>query len=170
MLEKVSDGAKLHVFERFVQRALRLSELAIARAQLFETLDVGGELIGGFDEAVLVRMLVCLQIGIELFFELGRQSVCDLFDGELFELFVFAVDAVVEVFDGGGQIARHHLAHFVIEGVKDGLLRVDMPAEDAVFDADEGVRQDCDRVRMLHDVLVAHRAHELPALDELHAV
>ena len=91
MLEEVSDGAKLHVFERFVQRALRLSELAVARTQLFQTLDVGGELIGGFDEAVLIRMLLCLQIGIELFFELGRQGICDLFDGELFELFIFTV-------------------------------------------------------------------------------
>ena len=58
----------------------------------------------------------------------------------------------------------------MIEGEEDDLLRVHIAAENAVFNETEGVREHCHRVGMLHDVLFARTAHELPPLDELHAV
>lgn len=58
------------------------------------------------------------------------------------QLFVSAVDLAVEVFDGRGKIARHHLAHLVIERVKHGFGDIRFAAEKFGVRGGERVRED----------------------------
>ncbi len=170
MLHKIAQAGQVARAQVRLDGLLRLFELGVAALELFEALDVGGELVRRLDQLVFVGGGVRLDAGGEGGREFGGEHGEQLFAGEILQLAVRAADLAVEVLDGGGEVARHHLRALVVQRPEHRLLDVGRVAEDLGVDDGERVGEHRHLLGVLHDVFVARRAHERPAADVLHAV
>ena len=86
------------------------------------------------------------------------------------QLLVGAVYFAVEILDGRGQIARHHLAALVVQRIQHRFGNIGRIVTDFGVDDGEGVREQRDLPGVLHDIFLARGTHERPTLNVFHSV
>src|SRR4029450_1352557 len=159
-LQEVADFRQLEPLPARPRRLLGLAELGVAGAGLFETLEIGAELVGGLHQ---VAVNAIARVGPEERLvawpeRLGNEREELLFRRGL-DRMVRALDLGIELLHRRRHVAGQYLAGVVVERKRRGALGAHVAAEEPVADDRERVRDLGHSQAVLLDVLRIRAVH-----------